>query len=184
VVGAFTAGQLARKLGRVKAIILGGLFLAAAGFLLLAFLGASTSHWLSAVDMTVVGFGIGITMPSALVIVQNAAERRDVGVATGTLLFLRSMGAALGSTLVGTLLAARFAAGLRAAGGNPGIDLGALRGQEGTGVTLPAALHETAMAALANGFHMAFLACAGLAAVGLIACLGLRDLPLQSSEKH
>ena len=184
VVGAFTAGQLARWLGRVKAIILGGLLCAVAGFTLLAFLGASASHWLAALDMFVVGFGLGITMPSALVLVQNAAERRDVGVATGTLLFLRSMGAALGSTLVGTLLAARFAAGMGANAAGAGIDLGTLRGHASGGLALPPALHATAMAALANGFHMAFLACAGLAAIGFVICLSVRDLQLKSSEKR
>ena len=181
VVGAFTAGQLARWLGRAKAIVLGGLFLAIAGFTLLGFLGVETSHFVSVLDMFVVGFGLGITMPSALVIVQNAAERRDVGVATGTLLFLRSMGAALGSTLVGTLLAARFAAGLGAAGGAAGIDLGALRGHAAGGVKLPPELRDAAMAALANGFHWAFLACAALSGLAFVTCLWLRDLQLKSS---
>jgi EmrB/QacA subfamily drug resistance transporter len=181
VVGAFTAGQLARWLGRAKAIVLGGLFLATAGFTLMGFLGVETSHFVSVLDMFVVGFGLGITMPSALVIVQNAAERRDVGVATGTLLFLRSMGAALGSTLVGTLLAARFAAGLGAAGGAAGIDLGALRGHAAGGVKLPPELRDAAMAALANGFHWAFLACAALSGLAFVTCLWLRDLQLKSS---
>jgi hypothetical protein len=138
----------------------------------------------SVIDMLVVGFGIGITMPSSLVLVQNAAERRDVGAATGTLLFLRSMGAALGSTLVGTMLAAHFAAGLAAAGAaSAGIDLGALRGHGASGLKLPPEMREVAMAALASGFHMAFLACAVLAAIALVTCIGLRDLPLKSSTR-
>ena len=182
VVGAYTAGQLARKLGRVKVIVLVGLLLSVAGYALLAVLGNGSSHVVSVLDMLVVGFGLGITMPSVLVIVQNAAPRRDVGVATGTLLFLRSMGAALGSTLVGTLLAARFAAGLAAAGpAAAGIDLGALRGHGAAGLPLPPAMRDTAMAALAGGFHMAFMSCALLAGIAFVTCLGLRDLPLQSS---
>ena len=40
-----------------------------------------------------------------MICVQNAAERRDLGAATGCMLFLRSMGGAFGSTLVGALLA-------------------------------------------------------------------------------
>jgi EmrB/QacA subfamily drug resistance transporter len=180
VVGAYTAGQLARKLGRVKLIIVGGLLLSVVGYTLLAVLGAGSSHTVTVLDMLVVGFGLGITMPSNLVVVQNAAERRDVGVATGTLLFLRSMGAALGSTLVGTLLAGRFAAGLAAAGAS-GIDLGALRAQEGARLALSPELRQTALTALTGGFHIAFLACALLAGIALLTCIGLRDLPLKSS---
>ncbi len=182
VVGAYTAGQLARRLGKAKLLVLGGLALSVAGYGLLAAMGGGSSHIVSVLDMLVVGFGLGITMPSTLVIVQNAAQRRDVGVATGTMLFLRSMGAALGSTLVGTLLAARFAAGLAAAGaGSAGIDLGSLRGHGS--IALPPAVRESAMAALAGGFHVAFIACAALAGVAFLTCLGMRDLPLKSGAR-
>ena len=181
VVGAYTAGQLARKLGKVKAIVLGGLLLSVAGYGLLAFLGDESTRLVTVLDMCVVGFGLGITMPSVLVIVQNAAERRDVGVATGTLLFLRSMGAALGSTLVGTLLAARFASGLGATAAAAGIGIGALRPQEGQPLGLTPAMRDNVLGALTSGFHIAFLACALLAAVAVLMCIGLRDLELKSS---
>ena len=64
----------------------------------------------------VLGIGIGATMPSVLMQVQNAAERRDVGAATGSLLFLRSMGGAFGSTIVGSVLSPTFNDGLARAG--------------------------------------------------------------------
>lgn len=176
VAGAFTAGQLARKLGKAKGIVLGGLAMAVVGFLLLARIGPDTSHLVSVVDMIVVGFGIGVVMPSNLVIVQNAAARRDVGVATGALLFLRSMGAALGSTLVGTLLASQFAGSLLASGVTATVDLGALRGHG----TLDPAMRLLADDALTSAFHVAFLACALLSATAFVTCLWLRDLPLKS----
>jgi EmrB/QacA subfamily drug resistance transporter len=181
VVGAFTSGQLARRLGKAKLIVLGGLVMSVIGYGLLATLGAGTNHLVSVADMLVVGFGLGIVMPGSLVIAQNAAERRDVGVATGTLLFLRSMGAAFGSTLVGTLLAARFDAGLLARGVTAPIDLGQLR-LHADGVPLSAPVRAAAEAALVGGFHVSFMACSVLAVVGLLACLWMRDLPLQSSS--
>lgn len=180
VVGAYVSGQLARRLGRAKLIVLGGLAMATVGFTLLALLAPHAAQFHAVVAMLVVGFGLGIVMPSTLVTVQNAAERRDVGVATGTLLFLRSMGAALGSTLVGALLAGKFAAGLAAHGFTGRIDLGALRGG-GTQLALDPAVRAAAEGALVGGFHLSFLVCAGLAGVAFVACLGLRDLPLQSS---
>ena len=44
--------------------------------------------------------------------VQMAPDRQDIGAATGCLLFLRSMGGAFGSTMVGALLASGFTARL------------------------------------------------------------------------
>ena len=121
-------------------------------------------------------------MPTSLVIVQNAAQRRDVGVATGAMLFLRSMGAAFGSTLVGTLLAAASPPGSRRrAPARPASTSGRCAGTAAS--RSPPAVRESAMAALAGGFHVAFIACAALAGVAFLTCLGMRDLPLKSGAR-
>jgi MFS family permease len=183
-VGAFASGQLARRLGRAKMIVLGGLGGSILGFGLLATMDAQSSTLLALIYMSVVGFGIGICMPSSLVIVQNAAERRDVGAATGALLFLRSMGSALGSTLVGSLVAIGFARNLAAAGVTQEIDLGALREAGGAALHLDQATAAIARAALASSFQLAFAACAVLSTLAFLVCLAMRDLPLQSSGKN
>ncbi len=177
--GAFTSGQIARKLGRAKVIIQAGLLASMAGFALLATLGPQTPQILSVSYMLLVGLGIGVCMPSTLVVVQNAAERRDVGTATGALLFLRSMGGAMGSTLVGAVLAGQFAAGIAAKGITTAVDLGALRGGEGARITLPPEVQAAAQDALAGAFHMAFGACTLVMVAAFVACWGLRDLPLR-----
>lgn len=180
VVGAYASGQLARRLGRVKPILLAGLVLSIAGFLLLSVLDAGDSHLRSVLDMALLGFGIGACMPTSLVLVQNAAERGDVGAATGSLLFLRSMGGAFGSTLVGALLAARFASRMLRLGVSRPIDLSALRGHHAAAMGLDPATRALAQQALESGFHLAFLACAAMLALGLAICLGLRDTVLKS----
>ncbi len=180
VAGAYGSGQLARRLGRVKPILLGGLALSVIGFLLLAVLDAGDSHLRSVLDMALLGFGIGACMPTSLVLVQNAAEHGDVGAATGSLLFLRSMGGAFGSTLVGALLAARFAGRLLQLGVSRPIDLSALRGGHAA-IGLDPATRALAQQALESGFHLAFFACAAMLGVALAICLGLRDAVLKSS---
>jgi EmrB/QacA subfamily drug resistance transporter len=179
VVGAFSAGQAARWIGRCKALMLGGFVAGAAGFLLLASTGAATSHAVVAAYMAVAAIGIGFCQPSSLVVVQNAAERRDVGTATAALLFLRSMGGAFGSTLVGSLLAARFAARLAQSGLGRTVSLGALRGAANP-AHLDAVARLAAQTALVSGFDLAFLTCAGLAVAGLLVTLPMRDLPLRA----
>jgi EmrB/QacA subfamily drug resistance transporter len=180
VVGALSGGQASRYLGRTKGLIVGGLGATTLGFAALAAIGAATPLALVMLAMAVSGFGLGVCMPNTLVTVQNAAERRDVGAATGALLFLRSMGGAFGSTLVATLLAGTFAARVAAAG-FPGVrDLGALR-PGGALLTMGPAAEAAGRAALSGGFHIAFLACAASSGLALLVALGLHDLPLRTS---
>jgi EmrB/QacA subfamily drug resistance transporter len=180
--GAFNAGQLARRFGKVKGIVAGGLVVATLGFIAMAMATADTPVAVVLIAMAVVGAGLGTCGPTAMVIVQNAAERRDVGAATGALLLLRSMGGAFGSTLVGALLASRFAAGLLEAGVTQRVDLGALRSHGASNVVLDPSVAAAAHNALAGGFHVAFGICAGMTVAALAVCAVMRDLPLRSGE--
>jgi Na+/melibiose symporter-like transporter len=181
-VGAVFAGSLARRRGKMKGIMITGLAACLVGFLMLAVVDVTTPRVVVAGFQLVLGIGIGMVMPSSLVCVQNAADRRDIGAATGCILFLRSMGGAFGSTLVGALLASGFATRLAEIGITAHIDLGDVR-QHGTdlgGVT-PAMLPHV-QAALAGAFHLAFLACAVAMGTALVVALGMRDLPLRTSN--
>lgn len=180
-VGAVWAGSLARRHGKMKGIMLGGLALCVVGFLLLALIDVSTPRLELVAYQVVLGFGIGMVMPSALVSVQNAAELRDIGAATGCLLFLRSMGGAFGSTLVGALLASGFAARLSELGITAHIDLGEIRQHSGALASLSPAMVPHVQMALAGAFHLAFAACAVALAVAVVVALGMRDLPLRTS---
>ena len=133
--------------------------------------------------MGAVGISTGLCMPTSMVIVQNAAGRRDVGAGTGALLTLRSMGGAFGSTLAGALLAGTFAARMAAQGVTQRIDLGALRENTGAMESLVPALRQAAAGALVDGFRVGFIACAVLTSVGFVAALLMRDLPLRGGTK-
>lgn len=180
-VGAWCAGALARRRGKMKTIMVAGLAGCLLGFLLLSLVNASTPGVLLVVFQLVLGFGIGMVMPSSLVSVQNAAERRDVGAATGCLLFLRSMGGAFGSTMVGALLASGFATRLAAIGITGHIDLGGVRDSRSGLPGVTAAMMPQVKAALASAFHLAFLACAAGMVIAIIISLRMRDLPLRTS---
>ena len=174
VIGAFTGGQFARRLGRTKGIVLAGLGCCVIGLAGLMLQATAAVLWVVLPMSALLGLGIGVTMPSVLMQVQNAADRRDVGAATGSLLFLRSMGGAFGSTIVGSLLAARFNEGLAAAG-LPPIDLGSLRG----GGAATANLLQ-ARAALASGFALAFGVCVALLMVAVVIAAMMKDVQLRS----
>ena len=180
VVGAYSSGQVARRLGKTKGILLFGLLTCCVGFVFMALMGPATPSWFAMFGMIVLGIGIGVVMPSILVIVQNAAERRDVGVATGSLLFLRSMGGAFGSTLVGALLASRFAAGQAALALPVHLDLGSIQAGSATLERLRPAARIAVQGVLSGAFQLCFLVCAVLMVVAVLVALRMADLPLRS----
>jgi EmrB/QacA subfamily drug resistance transporter len=181
-VGAMISGALARRFGKMKWILVSGLAGCVGGFALLSMVGVGTSVYVLAFFQVFLGIGLGMVMPGTMMCVQNAAERRDLGAATGCLLFLRSMGGAFGSTMVGALLASGFASRLAASGITAHIDLGEVR-EHATGLPgVDAAQLPLVHVALAGAFHLAFLACAIAMAGALVVALGLRDLPLRSSN--
>ena len=174
VIGAFVGGQLARRIGRTKGLVLAGLLATVAAFAGMTLQASGGALWLVLLPSALLGLGTGITMPSVLMQVQNAADRPDVGAATGSLLFLRSMGGAFGSTIVGSLLVAKFNDGLLQAG-LPSVDLGTLRGAGAASGLDPA------RATLADGFQLAFAVCFALLAVAVGIAAIMKDLPLRSS---
>lgn len=181
VVGAYLAGQMARRIGRTKALLICGLGLTMAGFLLLGLFGPRSAMGLVQADLCLLGFGIGMVMPSSLVLVQNDAERRDVGVATGSFLFLRAMGGAFGATLAGAVLIGRFGDLLGALHLPFRLDLGNLdQGRASLG-GLSAAQRLAVQGALTDAFHLAFLITGFLTALAVLIALSLEDVPLRGS---
>jgi EmrB/QacA subfamily drug resistance transporter len=180
-VGAWCAGTLARRHGKMRAILVAGLSGCLLGFALLALVNATTSRFVLVAFQMILGFSIGMVMPGSLICVQNAADRRDIGAATGCVLFLRSMGGAFGSTLVGALLASGFATRLAALGITAHIDLGEVRHGGGALAEVPAAMLPQVQAALIGAFHLAFFACAVAMVAAVAIALGMRDLPLRTA---
>jgi EmrB/QacA subfamily drug resistance transporter len=183
-IGAWCAGALARRRGKMKGIMIAGIAACVIGFVLLALVDADTPRVVLVAFQLFLGFGVGMVMPSSLVCVQNAAAQRDVGAATGCVLFLRSMGGAFGSTLVGALLAGGFAARLRDIGITAHIDLGQVRQSASALHGITPAMLPHVHAAMAGAFHIAFLACAVAMGVALMVALGMRDLTLRSSSAN
>jgi EmrB/QacA subfamily drug resistance transporter len=67
------------------------------------------------------GIGMGLSIPSFLITVQSSVARSDLGTATSTVQFSRSIGGTFGIAIMGTALASGLAAGLAAAGLDPAV---------------------------------------------------------------
>ena len=136
-----------RKMDRYRIPPLIGLASAAAAIAVMAFFAASMSLWLLFAMTTIVAIGIGAIFSLIAVSLQSSVARHDLGTTMALLVFLRSLGQAIGVAVLGSILF-----------GIAGAD-----GIEEVGVRSPDAIRdlETAFrymfAASSAGFALAFV---------------------------
>lgn len=103
VFGATTSGRTIPHLTHYKRLALAGCVLSGIGLVALAWLAGQTSLIVLELLTVIVGYGTGLTFPVATISVQNSVDQAHLGVATGVLTFLRSLGGALGVALLGAI---------------------------------------------------------------------------------
>jgi CBS domain containing-hemolysin-like protein len=112
---------------------------------------------------------MGLSIPAFLITVQSIVRPRDMGVATSTIQFSRSIGGALGVSVMGVVLSLRLAAHLVEAGLDPAaISVDSLLDPVAglaSSVVLEGTLRNALAGAIQSVFFIAFIA----AALGLVA---------------
>jgi EmrB/QacA subfamily drug resistance transporter len=185
VIAAISAGRLMSASGRYKIFPVIGTVLTASGMVLLSLLNSATPLPVVGVTMALCGFGMGFVMPVMLVVVQNTVEVRDLGTATASISFFRSMGGSFGVALFGAVLIAGLTArilrvpGHEVLGSDPGVAL--LHAGVGALHLAPAALRPAVEAAVTQAFHDVFRVGAGLALLAFAAVLFLKEVPLKTT---
>jgi EmrB/QacA subfamily drug resistance transporter len=113
IVSSVVGGRLVTRTGKYKRFPVAGLGLAAPVYAAMAWAAETgvSANWFDGL-LVLLGLGLGLVMPNVTTAIQNAVPVRDVGVATSTLGFFRSLGGALGVAVAGTILAANLAARL------------------------------------------------------------------------
>ncbi len=102
------SGQLVSRTGRYKVFPIVGTAITALGLVLLSHLGTVTPYTTTAFDMFVTGFGMGLVMQVLVVAVQNAVPHGQLGTATATATFFRSIGGAFGVSILGSVFDSRL----------------------------------------------------------------------------
>src|SRR5687767_12281001 len=90
-----------RKLGLVGTAVF------SVGAFLMSTAGMNTSQLSLMIFVALMGIGMGLSIPSFLIAVQTSVKRRQLGTATSTLQFSRSIGGTLGVSVMGAALSAR-----------------------------------------------------------------------------
>ena len=113
VFGATIFGQLLSKFGgRYRSLGLIGIIIMAVGLLLLTQIDKDVSLGFVITSMVIMSFGMGTTFPCFNIAIQNSVHHKDIGIATASAQFIRSIGASAGLALLGSLLTTRFASKL------------------------------------------------------------------------
>ncbi|MEU5045394.1 MDR family MFS transporter [Streptomyces griseorubiginosus] len=170
VVSQSLAGRWAAHVERLRTILLAGLVANLAGLLLLGTIGAATDTLVLSVYFLITGVGIGMVPMVVLTTVQNSVPTADLGAASAVVTFARSIGAAFGVAVFGTLLNTGFAdrtSGLPAVGG---FDVT----RPDTIGRLPGALRDTALDAFAHATAAGYRWIAPALAVGIVLALFLK----------
>lgn len=108
VIMSVIGGRLLLKVG-YRTISLIGFVVLTFGFILLALFQRDTPRYWLYIDLVFVGAGLGLTMLTLLIAVQQAVERTKLGVATSLNQFSRSIGGAFGVAIMGAVLTAGLA---------------------------------------------------------------------------
>jgi EmrB/QacA subfamily drug resistance transporter len=184
------SGQYISRTGKYRWFPLAGTILVTVGLFLLTHLGAHTSLVTVGLDILVFGAGLGLFIQVLTLVAQNAVPMHQIGVATSSVTFFRSMGGAIGTSALGAVLTARLAYELRhflptasSAGGKNNVTqliqspatLDKLK-------TSNPALHEGIIQAYAHAIDRVFLVALPISILSVIAALFIRQERLRSSN--
>jgi EmrB/QacA subfamily drug resistance transporter len=106
-----TSARLVLRIG-YRVVVVAGMVCLTLAFLLLSRWSASLTLATAMRDALVGGIGMGLTMVPMLIAVQSSVTRADLGSATAMIQFFRTIGGAIGLSVMGTVMAWRLSVGL------------------------------------------------------------------------
>jgi EmrB/QacA subfamily drug resistance transporter len=177
------SGRLITATGYYKRYIMGGLTMLVVGFGLLSTIDHTTSLVLVGIYMALVGVGVGMSMQNLVLAVQNTVDVSDIGAASATIAFFRSLGGAIGVSVLGAVLSTHVAdlvssglakIGVTASGnGSTSLDV----------KSLPGPVAQVVRGAYGDGTARIFLIAAIVGVIGVIASLFIKEVPLRTTVR-
>lgn len=181
------SGIIITKTGRWKAWLLTGGVLLTAGLGLLSTMRYDTPYWHIAVFMALMGLGVGMMMQNLVLCTQNQVAPSDLGAASSVVTFFRSLGGAVGVSVLGSVMSSRIshyaadtigtlspqeqAAAAKASGSGtiPDMDL------------LPPGIRTWLESAYGHGIADIFLYVAPVALLGFLVTVFIKEVPLRTT---
>ncbi|WP_203616373.1 MFS transporter [Streptomyces sp. SID13726] len=186
-VSSTVSGQFITRTGRWKAWLVSGGVLVTAGLGLLGTIRYDTDYWKMAVFMALLGLGIGMMMQNLVLCTQNQVDPSDLGSASSTVTFFRSLGGAVGVSALGAVMAHRITHYVT--DGAAALDPKYQAALAGSGSStdsipdlskLPAPLRTLMESSYGHGIADVFLIAGALAAVAFLITLFIKEVPLRT----
>lgn len=175
------AGRVITRTGRYRIFpILGGVTMTVA-VILLSQLSMETSKVTASVYMVLLGIGMGFLMQTTMLIAQNSVDMRDIGVASSTSTFFRSIGGSFGVAVFGAIFTHRLGESLadRLGAGAPKVDAAGGSFAPAQLATLPAAIRDGLLGAIADATSSVFAWCVLFAVAVPVLAWFIRETPLR-----
>jgi EmrB/QacA subfamily drug resistance transporter len=102
------SGQITSRTGNYKLLSLTGLALVTVGLFLLSRMTMDTSPLIVVRNLVFTGLGLGIVMPTFMLIVQNALPHNVLGVVSSSTQLFRQLGGTIGVAVMGTIMTTKM----------------------------------------------------------------------------
>lgn len=191
IVGIFTtsisSGRLITKTGRYKIYPVIGAVVLVVSLFLLSKLAVDTPFWQIALYEYLFGAGLGFTLQTVVVAVQNSVDFRDLGTATSSTTFFRQMGGSIGAAVFGAVLSSRLAhylseelprAGIRPGGGGAAVDANNVQAIQ----RLAEPVKGIVLDAFTHALNDVFLVGMPFLVLAFVVSLFLKEIPLRTAQ--
>jgi len=188
ILSSFTTGRILMRTGRYKVFPIVGTAVMAVAMLLFSTLTVDTPIARTMSFMLVMGIGLGLCMQTLVISVQNALPPRDMGIATSSVTFFRSMGGTFGVAAALALLFGSLAGNIqdraRAAHLPPEIieKFKHATALNDTSIikTLPPVIRRVVLEGFADSMHTVFVAVFVMLIPAFVLSFFIKEVPLRS----
>ncbi|WP_223256950.1 MFS transporter [Arthrobacter globiformis] len=180
LIGSVVSGQMISRTGKWKRYLIAGTVLLIGGLGLAGTMDHTTELWQAGVFTAILGLGLGMLLQNLVLAVQNTVSASNIGTASASVAFFRSVGGAIGVSVLGAIMSNRVKelatqgladAGIKAGSGSSGASLDL--------ADMPAPIRDIMRAAYGDATAEIFLISAVIAVVALIAVLLIKEQPLR-----
>ncbi|HWV35003.1 MAG TPA: MFS transporter [Thermomicrobiales bacterium] len=179
LISSIGGGQLISRTGIWKPFMVAGSIIMTIGIAAMGTIRSDTSFVLVSLYMVALGLGVGLVMQNLVLVVQNVVSVRQLGAASSTISFFRSLGGSIGVSVMGAVLASRVSGYISDGLANLGVGQGgaASSGQIPKLSELPEPVRLVVEHAYGHGVGDVFMIAVPM---GIITCIAVALLPNRS----
>jgi len=185
LIGSTFSGNMISRTGYWKRYLVSGCVLLIIGLGFMSIIDHNTPVWHLSIGMVMLGLGTGMLMQNLVLAVQNTVDVTDVGAASGAVAFFRTLGGAIGVSVLGAILASRVNGNIAQGFSDAGID--PAKATDGGSLLnldkLSGPVLHIVETSYADATGRIFLIGAIIAIISLVAVSFIKEVPLRTTVR-